>query len=539
MRTRARQLRRPHQPRPPLDPTALIGPSGAVKEADVSSGEEAFDRLTRLAAKTTRVPIAVLTLIDGEHHSIKSSIGIPESSAPRRPSLSEGLFAYVASGQALVINNIREHPLRMAAEAFFGVDIATCAGIPLIVSAGHAVGSLWVADVEPRGWGGDELAILADLAALVVGEVERRLELKDHTRSEQAFRDAEARFRTVAETVSAGILIAHGSEIRYANSAVERITGYSRTEIAAMNVLDIVHPDFRPFIQQRIRARQRGEPLAPRFEVKFVTKGGDARWAEINVAVAPLDRQPALVAAAFDITERKEAEEQLGNSRRQLRALLARLEEIREEERRRIAREIHDELGQALTGLKIDLAWLARGFREHAQRAPSRALATKVRSMIRLIDTTIKSVRSLATELRPGVLDEMGLVPAIEWQLEEFRSRTGIACRLSTNVEKLGVARTTSAALFRVFQEALTNVTRHAHATRVDVFVRQNDGLLALEVKDNGKGILPRDISHPQSLGLLGMRERVLHLGGTMTVAGAPNVGTTVTVQIPVEPAQT
>jgi len=229
-----------------------------------------------------------------------------------------------------------------------------------------------------------------------------------------------------------------------------------------------------------------------------------------------------------EIAERKRAEEHLRKSEENLRALAAHLQSVREEEWTRIAREIHDELGQSLTGLKMDLTWVAN-------RLPGdqRALAEKTKSMFGLIDDTIQSVRKIASRLRPEVLDQLGLTAAIGWHAADFRKRTGIRCKLSLPSETPTLDRERSTAAFRIFQELLTNVARHANATRIDVALRIESGALVLTVEDNGKGIAESAIDDPKSLGLLGMRERVLPFGGSIEIAGARNKGTNVRVSIP------
>ena len=236
---------------------------------------------------------------------------------------------------------------------------------------------------------------------------------------------------------------------------------------------------------------------------------------------------------ARDITERIRYEAQLTSSREQLRSLAARLQSVREEEGVRIAREIHDELGQALTGFKIDLTWLEKRLAKLDDRLMRGLLKKKVDGMCDQVDETIHTVRRIAAELRPGVLDDLGLEAAIEWQAQEFQNRTGIECRVNTTLEELALDRESGTAVFRIFQETLTNVARHANATRVKVVIEKQDGLVVLHVQDNGRGIAEHDLAAANSLGLLGIRERATLLGGAVSIHGEPGKGTTVTVCVP------
>jgi signal transduction histidine kinase len=236
---------------------------------------------------------------------------------------------------------------------------------------------------------------------------------------------------------------------------------------------------------------------------------------------------------AKERSERRHAEKQLRQSHEQLRALSVYLQYVREEERIRIAREVHDELGQGLTGLKLELTWLA-------SRLPTstRALHEKAKLMAERIDQTIHAVRRIATELRPGLLDTAGLHAALEWQAHEFETQTGIRCQVKTAVKEALWDQDLNTAFFRIFQETLTNVIRHADATKVEVRLGESGRYLVLEVKDNGRGISEAEIHSTKSIGLLGMRERAALLGGEVTVQGGPGKGTIVTVRIPRSPAR-
>lgn len=231
-------------------------------------------------------------------------------------------------------------------------------------------------------------------------------------------------------------------------------------------------------------------------------------------------------ALAREIAERRRAEEQLRASEERLRALAAHLLSVREEERTNIAREIHDELGQVLTGLKMDVAWLAA-------RLADAALRGKAGEMSAHIESTIRAVRRIATGLRPEVLDDMGLVAGIEWQAREFQKRTGIRCRVKLPPEGARYDGELAITTFRIFQEILTNVARHARATRLDVELRAGGGRLVLSVADNGVGIGAAQANGRRSLGLLGMQERALRLGGELSIEGTPGKGTRVRLALP------
>jgi signal transduction histidine kinase len=226
--------------------------------------------------------------------------------------------------------------------------------------------------------------------------------------------------------------------------------------------------------------------------------------------------------------ERKTAQEKLRKSHEQLRALSVYLQYVREDERIRISRQVHDELGQALTGLKMDLYWMST-------RLPKKAKAVheKIKLMSNNIDETIQTVRRISTELRPGILDDLGLVAALEWQAHEFQHRTGIQCRVTSDLQEAILDEDLNTAFFRIFQETLTNIIRHANASRVDVHLKRESGNLVLQVRDNGRGISEAEISNTQSIGLLGMRERAALLGGEVTFKGIPDKETTVRVAIP------
>ena len=232
-----------------------------------------------------------------------------------------------------------------------------------------------------------------------------------------------------------------------------------------------------------------------------------------------------------EIADRKHAEEQFKETLKQLRALAARLQRVREEERASIAREIHDELGQACTAIKMDLALIGRKItRRQAQ------LRAKIESSMRLVDDMIVTLRRIASDLRPRTLDDLGLTAALEWQGQEFERRTGIHCRVALPREPLNLDSERSITIFRIFQESLTNVARHAQATSVEARLEVEGDELIFSVHDNGKGFDPQEAKARKSLGLVGMQERAHLLNGEVSIAGIPGSGTTLMLRFPVLP---
>jgi PAS domain S-box-containing protein len=232
---------------------------------------------------------------------------------------------------------------------------------------------------------------------------------------------------------------------------------------------------------------------------------------------------------------RRRAEKRLRQSNEELRALALRVHAVREEESARIAREVHDEVGQLITALRLDVAWLKRKLLAVAQ--PGEEVAEKLRSMSQLLDGVADAAHRIASELRPAVLDQLGLDAAVEWYVGEFEKRSGIACRLRSSCDRATLDGDRSIALFRFLQEALTNAARHSGATEVEIRLGAEAGRVLLEVADNGRGIPDDRAADPRSMGLVGMRERARLLGGDATIRSHPPAGTTVTMTLPLRPA--
>lgn len=353
------------------------------------------------------------------------------------------------------------------------------------------------------------------------------------------------------------------------NKGAENIYGYSPGEMIGRSVMILAPPEENdiPGLLEKVRSGQKVEKHYTRRKTK------DGRIIDILLSVCPLmDRRGDLVglcAIAQDISPIKEAqrklerykeeletavaertdelkktnlqlireiekqrhtEQRLKKSQEVLRNLSAYLQTIREEERVRLAREIHDELGQLLTVLKMDLFWLKNRF-----PAADAEMNSKAEDMTRIVDQTIQSVQRICMELRPSVLDNLGFPAAVQWHLKEFERRANISCRLKIEPEEFELDKDHSTMLFRIVQEALTNVMRHAKAGRVEVDVHKSDSRLVVEIRDDGIGIPDDKIDAPQSFGLVGMKERLLKYSGELKISGKPNQGTTVSVTLPLK----
>jgi len=359
-----------------------------------------------------------------------------------------------------------------------------------------------------------------------------RAENAARRRTEEELRASEAKFRALSESAPAAIIILEGDRIRYANPAAEAISGLSNAELLQKSFWDLAHPDFRSRVREHVQAIQRGEPHFLR-DLRVMTSTGEERWLELADGKFELDGSPAVVGIAFDVTQRKLAEEALKRTTERLRALSMRLESVKEEEAQRIGRELHDEIGSAMTSLKWDLESLDKTCEEVGPTL-FRKMQERIRAMVALVDDTSDTVRRISAELRPAVLVDLGLTAAIEWLVEQLTAHAGISCELDAALELVDMSRETALAVFRIIQEALTNVMRHSKATRVNITAHEEDGVLVVSVKDNGRGIPEPESDTSSSLGLLGMRERAYLVGGTVHIEGSRGMGTTVTVKVPV-----
>jgi PAS domain S-box-containing protein len=330
------------------------------------------------------------------------------------------------------------------------------------------------------------------------------------------------------------VLMSINTRIVRVNREFTRVFGYSQQEAHGRHLSEMIVPDeARDEVQKFIDLLARGQ----RVDAEGVRQRKDGSQLYVSIAHVPvsLPGGPIEVYAIYrDITARKQAEERLRATSDQLRALSARLQSAREEEGTRIARELHDELGAALSSLRWDLEDIDEVISESTAPSQLAALRKKIESLMKLTDTTVNTVRRIASELRPIALDELGLIEAIEWQAQQFQARTGIIVHCDCRLENADLTQEQSIAIFRIFQEALTNVLRHAQATRIDIIAKDEAGEFVLTVTDNGRGITEDEQSGATSLGLLGMRERANLIRGKIQITGAEGKGTVVTLRVPI-----
>ena len=346
-------------------------------------------------------------------------------------------------------------------------------------------------------------------------------------RAEEALRASEERFVKIfhLSPFRMGILRIRDGIVLEVNDTWIKETGFSRDDIINQSIFKYASL-MADGVVEKMRQVLKSQKHTVDLEVRFHSKSGREVIANTSAVMFDLDGEPCYLWVANDITERKHAEEAL-------RALSARIRSTREEEGTRIAREIHDELGGILTGLKWDLEKIDNALNSSGDDSDLPAIRERISSMTGLIETTISTVRRIASELRPGVLDDLGLVAAIEWQVEQFQLRSGLKCHLTNNASEVELSRERATAVFRILQEILTNVLRHARAANLYVKLRRSKQYFELEVKDDGQGITESQRKNSQSLGLLGMKERALLVGGEVRISGREGAGTTVVVRVP------
>lgn len=434
-----------------------------------------------------------------------------------------GLWGWVLENKKPLLTNAPAADPRSSGTPPGHIPIRRFLSVPALLGD-NLVGQVAVANAD-RDYNEEDLGVVERLAALYSIALQRE-------RAEEEIKNV-ARFPS--ENPDPILRIANDGTISYANKASASLLNEWGTGIGQCA------PDFMTELAARVLDTGSEEA----FELEHT--GGTLLF-----RVVPLEEGAYVNLYGLDITERKRAEErlrkheqdleelvkertaELERSHQELRKLAAHVQTAREEERASVAREIHDELGQVLTGLEMDLSWLNTRLAEMEDGMSRRPLLDKISSMSALVDRTFESVQRIAAELRPGVLDDFGLAAAIESHARQFQERTGIRCSVVLAAGSTDFDDVTATALFRIVQETLTNVARHAKATNVAVSLKHDGNKLLLLVKDDGRGIEGSEVSRSTSLGLLGMRERAVALGGEFLVTSVPGKGTTVKVVVPI-----
>jgi two-component system, NarL family, sensor histidine kinase UhpB len=355
-------------------------------------------------------------------------------------------------------------------------------------------------------------------------------EIQLREQKEKSLLLAEEKYRTVADfTYDWETWVGPDGKFIYVSPSCYKITGYTVEEMMKdpSLVVKITHPDDQEFVSKHYFESIQGKVSECRIDFRIITHEGEERW--IGHSCQPVfdvnGKWIGQRGSNRDITERKKTESVLRASQIQLRALTQRMDAIAEEERTRIAREIHDELGHLLTALKLDIEMLIG-----KSGLSGEHLKNELVSMSGILDSLIDSIRKIATELRPGILDHLGLCPAIEWQIEHFQKRTNINCEYSFSVNDITFNKNETTIIYRIHQEILTNIARHSKADKVSATFCKENGRVILSVADNGVGFEADESLLPKSLGLMGMRERALTIGGELNIESTVGKGTTVTL---------
>jgi len=357
-------------------------------------------------------------------------------------------------------------------------------------------------------------------------------EIKIRVRQEQTLKSAEEKYRTVADfTYNMETWLDTNGKYIYVSPSCKIVTGYTAEEF--MNdpalFIKIVHPDDKKLVEKHFKEKNKGEILNCHLDFRIITPEGNERWVGHSCQKV-FNAQGKWIGqrgSNRNITKQKNAELIMIESKNHLRALTHRMDVVAEEERIRISREIHDELGHLLTAVKYDVEGLI-----HHSDLSIEYVKSELIALNSMIESLIDSVRKIATELRPGILDHLGLFPALEWKIKQFRMKNKICCEYSMEEMDLKFGKDETTIIYRILQEIFTNVTRHSLAKNLWITLRSMDGLFVMKVRDNGIGFELNESIQRGSLGLLGMHERARSIGGNIQIESAPGAGTTVTFSL-------
>jgi PAS domain S-box-containing protein len=387
------------------------------------------------------------------------------------------------------------------------------------------------------GWHSNEMLVTAagiGAAVIVLAIVLLYRQIVERNAADQALQNTEARVGGILDSAMDAIITIDDSQrIVLFNAAAEKVFRLPKSAVLGQPLDMLVPERFRHDHWKHIeRFGKTGVSLRRMGDHTLVTgmrADGEEFPAEASISQIRENGTRYYTVILRDVTERVHTIEALRRSKEELRELAAVAHSVREQEKSRIARELHDELAQALTALKMDLTWMMGRL-----PAGQQALAEKLVKMQTMLDSTVAATRRISADLRPLMLDDLGLVPAAEWLVQNFIERTGITCNFAVAPVELELQEPHATAVFRMLQESLTNVARHAQATLVEIALARTDAEVRLSVRDNGRGFAPSDPRKPNSYGLMGLRERAYMLGGDLTIDSASGQGTTIVVWIPV-----
>jgi len=380
---------------------------------------------------------------------------------------------------------------------------------------------------EKETWTGDIISVLRLVGEIIANAMDRK-------KAEVRLKQSEEKYRALFDFSGDAILLLKGGRCFDCNEQAERLFGYNRERIIGAFPWEFSPP----FQEDGSRSREKALEMISRaltdrppvFEWLHQKPDGIPITTEVTLTAVHLGDETIVQAIVRDISDRKLAENELELSRQRLQSLASHLISVREEEKSHIARELHDELGQVLTALNMDLKWLGGKLRKSRV-----ALSSKTDRMAELVTQTIRTVKRIQGELRPTLLDNLGLIAALEWQIKELQERTSLDVSFS-HPDEIEADEDRAIALFRIFQEAQTNVVRHARASRIEIALSETDDELLLTVADNGKGLGPEDYNKPDSFGLLGIKERVFSLRGQFSIDSKDGTGTRLDIKIPKKP---
>jgi PAS domain S-box-containing protein len=387
------------------------------------------------------------------------------------------------------------------------------------------------------------IAPIVDQTGHVLGASKIARDISERKRAELDRQESQRRFEGIVDSAMDAIIsIDEAQRVVLFNPAAERMFGCAAAQALGQPLDRFVPTRFREVHRAHVRAFATtgvtNRAMGKLGSLTALRADGREFAIEASISQTEVGGDKLFTVILRDITQRKEVEKALSRSEAQLRGLAARLQRVREEEAIRIARELHDQLGRCLTTIKMDITLIERAVSAQMTTQSNRFIQEKIPLMLEAIDETVQIVRKISTDLRPGILDDLGLAAAIEWQAKDFQRRSGILCILDITEEDLDVGGEQATAVFRIFQEIVTNIARHSKAEKVWIHLHQQEGMVVLEVEDNGVGISPEALSQSGALGRLGMRERAAMFGGEIEIGGIPGKGTTVIVRMPMSPVK-